>query len=181
MSITTPLAFRPSFLQRTTAMLLFVSSWMVGLRVGSELIRQVPRLWIHVHQAQAAGDPVFVLWMLFSAAILMVILGLAGLLASLALVLLLEGTHVLVDELGITVQLQLLPPTLARWAGAGRLSWKHVGVLRRSGPFFVVEGVKGAHPEPGHLVEPTLRFLLVDELESLVTIILERSPNVKVD
>lgn len=181
MSITTPLAFRPSFLQRTTAVLLFVGSWMVGLRVGSELIRQLPRLWVHIHQAQAAGEPVFGLWLLFSSAILVALLGLGGLLVSLLLVVMLEGTHVLADELGLTVQVHLLPPTLARWAGAGRLSWKHVGVLRRSGPFFVVDPVSGARPDPGHLREPTLRFLLVDELETLVTLIVDRSPNVKID
>ncbi|HJV89511.1 MAG TPA: hypothetical protein VJ623_04330 [Holophagaceae bacterium] len=181
MSITTPLAFRPSFAQRTTALLLFVGSWMVGLRIGSELIGHLPRLWAHIHQAQAVGEPTFALWFFFSSSILGGLLGIGGLLVSLALVVLLEGTHVLVDELGITVQVHLLPPTLARWAGAGRLSWKHVGVLRRSGPFFVVEGLTGAHPEPGHLLEPTLRFLLVDELEALVTLIVERSPNVKID
>lgn len=181
MSITTPLAFRPSFLQRTTAVLLFVASWMMGLRVGSELIRQVPRLWVHIHQSQAAGEPVFGLWLLFSAAILVGLLGIGGLLISLALVVLLEGTHVLADELGLSVQIHLVPPTLARWAGAGRLSWKHVGLLHRSGPFFVVEPTPRAHPDSGHLVEPTLRFIMVDELETLVTMIVDRSPNVKVD
>lgn len=181
MSITTPLAFRPSLLQRTTAMLLFVGSWMMGLRMGSELIRQVPRLWTQIHQAQAAGEPVFGLWLLFSAAILVGLVGIAGLLVSLALVLLLEGTHVLADELGLTVQINSLPPTLARRAGAGRLSWKHVGLLHRSGPFFVVEPAPDAHPDSGHLLEPTLRFLMVDELETLVTLIVDRSPNVKID
>ncbi|MBI3131521.1 MAG: hypothetical protein HYZ13_09365 [Acidobacteria bacterium] len=181
MSITTPLAFRPSLLQRTTAMLLFAGSWMMGLRMGSELIRQVPRLWTHIHQAQAAGEPAFGLWLLFSAAILVGLVGIAGLLVSLALVLLLEGTHVLADELGLTVQINSLPPTLARRAGAGRLSWKHVGLLHRSGPFFVVEPARDAHPDPGHLVEPTLRFLMVDELETLVTLIVDRSPNVRID
>ncbi len=181
MSITTPLAFRPSFLQRTTAVLLFVASWMMGLRVGSELIRQVPKLWVHIQQAQTAGEPVFGLWLLFSAAILVALLGIAGLLISLALVVLLEGTHVLVDELGLSVQIHLVPPTLARWAGAGRLSWKHVGRLHRSGPFFVVEPAPRTHSEGGHLQEPTLRFMMVDELEMLVTMIVDRSPNVKVE
>jgi hypothetical protein len=181
MSITTPLAFRPSPLQRTTAVLLFVGSWMVGLRVGSELIGHLPRMWVHLQQAQAGGEPTFGLWILFSAAILLGLVGILGLLASLAMVVLLEGTHVLVDELGITVQIHLLPPTLARWAGAGRLSWKHVGVLRRSGPFFVVEGPQDLPPDPGRLLDPTLRFLMVDELETLVLMIVERSPNVKID
>ena len=181
MSTTTPLAFRPSFSQRATALVLFVGSWMAGLRVGSELIRHIPRLWTSLHQAQAAGEGTFALWGLLGLTVLACLLGVAGLLVSLALVVLLEGTHVLVDQLGLAVELHLLPPTLARWAGAGRLTWKHVGGLKRQGPFFVVTGGGEGRPGPGELEDPTLRFLMVDELETLVNLILDRSPNVKLD
>lgn len=181
MTSTTPLAFRPSTAQRATAMLLFVGSWMAGLRVGSELIRQFPRLWTSLQHARAAEEPTTLIWVFLGLSTLACVAGLLGLLASLLLLVLLEGTHVLVDQLGLAVELHMLPPTLARWAGAGRLTWKRVGRLRRQGPFFVVEGGGEGEPGPGQLVDPTLRFLMVDELEILVTLILERSPNVKVD
>lgn len=181
MTSTTPLAFRPSFAQRATALVLFLGSWMAGLRVGAELIRQFPRLWAALQQARAAEEGTALLWFYLGLTGLACVLGLLGLLASLFLVVLLEGTQVLVDQLGLAVELHLLPPTLARWAGAGRLTWKRVGRLRRQGPFFVVEGGGEGPPGPGQLVDPTLRILMVDELERLVTLILDRSPNVKVD
>ena len=181
MSTTTPLAFRPSAVQRATALVLFVGSWMAGLRVGSELIHHFPRIWVSLHLAQAAGESTLSLWALLVLSGLACVLGLGGLLASLAMVILLEGTHVLVDQLGLTVEIHLLPPTLARWAGAGRLTWKRVGGLRRQGPFFVVAGGGEGPAGPGELVDPTLRFLLVDELETLVNLILDRSPNLKLD
>ena len=71
------------------------------------------------------------------------------------------------------------PAPLARKLGAGRLPWKHVARLQRSGPFFVVRG--GGQPAAGKAKDPNLRFLMVDELERLVLTILERSPNLKHD
>ncbi len=179
MTSTTPLVFRPSFTQRATALLLFVGSWMAGLRVGSELIRHLPRIWTSIALAKAAGEGTFGLWALLVLTGLACLLGILGLVASLGFVVLLEGTHVLVDQLGLSVEIHLLPPTMARWAGAGRLGWKRVGCIRRRGPFFEVRG--GGEPEAEGWRDPVLRFLMVDELETLVLMIVERSPNVKID
>jgi hypothetical protein len=98
------------------------------------------------------------------------------LLATLLGVLMVEGSQVMVDELGLSVDHNALPAPLARRLGAGRLLWKHVTRLERSGPFFVLRGGGG---EPGSVKDPTLRFLLVDELERLILTILERSPHLK--
>jgi hypothetical protein len=99
------------------------------------------------------------------------------LLGTLMGVLMVEGSQVLLDELGLSVEHNALPAPLARRFGAGRLLWKQIAGLRRSGPFFVVRG--GGEPGPPGLKAPVLRFLLVDELERLVLMILERSPNLK--
>ena len=73
--------------------------------------------------------------------------------------------------------IRALPAPLARRFGAGRLLWKHISRIERSGPFFVLRG--GGESERSVPKDPTLRFLLVDELERLVLTILERSPNLK--
>jgi hypothetical protein len=93
--------------------------------------------------------------------------------------LMVEGSQVLVDELGIAVEHNALPAPLGRKLGAGRLAWKRITRLERSGPFFVLRG--GGEPAPDFPRDPVLRFLMVDELERLVLTILERSPNLKQD
>ncbi len=113
------------------------------------------------------------------AAIGAVVAGSLLLLATLLGLLLVEGSQVLVDELGLAVEHNALPAPLARKLGAGRLLWKRIARLEHSGPFFVLRG----GGEPGHAgpKDPTLRFLMVDQLERLILIILERSPNLKHD
>jgi hypothetical protein len=90
-----------------------------------------------------------------------------------------EGSQVLMDELGLSVEHNALPAPLAKRLGAGRLLWKQVSHLERSGPFFVVRG--GGDPGRSLPQDPNLRFLMVDELERLILIILKRSPNLKLD
>jgi hypothetical protein len=53
-----------------------------------------------------------------------------------------------------------------------------VARIERRGFCFVLRG--GGEPaRPGELKDPTLRFLMVDELERLVLTVLARSPNLK--
>lgn len=52
-----------------------------------------------------------------------------------------------------------------------------MGALERGRIFFRVRG-GGETPVPGHR-EPTLRFLLVDQMDRLVLEILEHSPNLR--
>jgi hypothetical protein len=175
----TPLVFRPSFAQRAMAMLLFAGSWLVGVRALAQILERLPVLRASLRAAQAASEPTWSFWIAVSAAIGAIVVGSLLLLGTLLGVLMVEGSQVLVDELGLSVEHNALPGALARWAGAGRLTWKRISRIERSGPFFVLRG--GGEPGKDSAKDPNLRFLLVDELERLVLTILERSPNLKHD
>ena len=177
MSAGSPLVFRPSFAQRAMAMLLFAGSWLVGVRALAQILERLPVLRASLKVAEAASEPTWSFWIAITAAIGAVVAGSLLLLGTLLGVLMVEGSQVLVDELGLSVEHNALPAPLARRLGAGRLAWKHVSRLERSGPFFVLRGAG----EPGQdgPKDPNLRFLLVEELERLVFTILERSPNLK--
>lgn len=176
MSAGSPLVFRPSFAHRAMAMLLFAGSWLVGVRALAQILERLPVLRASLKVAEALGEPTWSFWIAVAAAIGAVVAGSLLLLATLLGVLMVEGSSVMVDELGLSVEHNALPAPLARRLGAGRLLWKHVSRLERSGPFFVLRGGGG---ESGSVKDPTLRFLLVDELERLILTILERSPNLK--
>jgi len=172
----TPLVFRPSFAQRTVAALLCAGSWVIGIRSLALLFEHLPRLRALLHAAQAASEPTVHIWLQ------LVVVLLAGLLAGAILtvstlgLVLVEGTHVLADELGLAVELNALPAAFSARLGAGRLPWKHVTRLERRGPFFVLRGHdrKPGESGPG---DPVLRFLMVEEMERLVLLVLERSPH----
>ncbi len=173
----TPLVFRPSFSQRAVAILLWVGSWLVGVRSLSLLVEHLPRVRGLLMAAEAAQEPSALLWVQLVAMVLAAILAGLILAASTLGMLLVEGTHVVADELGISVELAALPGFLGRRLGAGRLPWKHVTRLARRGPFFVLEGQE--EPAPGSLEDPRLRFLMVDEMERLVLLVMERSPHLR--
>ncbi|MBP1771245.1 MAG: hypothetical protein H6P99_408 [Holophagaceae bacterium] len=177
MSAGSPLVFRPSFAQRAMAMLLFAGSWLVGVRALAQIMERLPVLRASLKVAEAAGEPTWSFWVAVTAALGAVVAGGVLLLVTLFCVLMVEGSQVLVDELGLSVEHNALPAPLARKLGAGRLLWKQVSRLERSGPFFVVRG--GGDPGRALQDDPRLRFLMVDELERLVLIILKRSPNLK--
>ncbi|MBK9795451.1 MAG: hypothetical protein IPP58_02950 [Holophagaceae bacterium] len=159
------------------AMLLFAGSWLVGVRALAQIMERLPVLRASLKVAESAGEPTWSFWIAVTAAIGAVVAGSLLLLGTLVCVLTVEGSQVLVDDLGLSVEHNALPAPLARKFGAGRLLWKQVSRLERSGPFFVLRG--GAEPPHHGRKDPTLRFLLVDELERLVLTILERSPNLK--
>jgi hypothetical protein len=190
MSATTPLVFRPSLAQRGLAALLCAGSWLVGIRSLFLLAGHFPALLLALRQAGAQGEPTRLLWLWVILSVLLALT--AGLLCLFSLLglILTEGTQVLVDEVGITVEHAGLPKALARRLGAGHLPWKQVLALEKGRLFFILRG--GIPPEkpaspvlgdsrlPG-LSEPgNLKFLMVDELERLVLLILERSPNIKI-
>lgn len=179
MSVGSPLVFRPSFAQRAMAVLLFAGSWLVGVRALAQILERLPLLRASLKVAEAAGEPTWSFWVAIVAALGAVVAGSLLLLGTLLGLLLVEGTQVLVDELGLSVEHNALPAPLARKLGAGRLPWKRISRLERSGPFFVLRG--GGDPGGGGPKDPILRFLMVDELERLVLMVLERSPNLKHD
>jgi hypothetical protein len=181
MSATSPLIFRPSLAQRALAVLLCAGSWLVGIRAMSFLMNAVQGLATILHQSLALGEPTSRLWLVLIVSLaLCLIAGLLLLCSTLGL-LLIEGTQVMVDEMGITVDHAGLPRPLARRLGAGHLPWKYVVRMEKGRIFFLLKG--GVPPqEPvselasGH-GRTTLKFLMVDELERLVLVIMEKSPN----
>ena len=181
MSVATPLVFRPSAAQRTLAALLFAGSWLVGIRALVLLFNNMPHLTASLRQATAMGEPTTVLWFWLVASVFLCLAG--GVLLSFSLLglILIEGTHVLVDEIGITVEHAGLPRTLARRLGAGHLAWKHLLQLEKGTIFFILRGGLPPGEASSSLLaftsRSTLKFMLVDELERLILIILERSPN----
>ena len=177
MTVGSPLVFRPSFAHRAMAALLFAGSWLVGVRALAQILERLPVLRASLKVAEAAGEPTWSFWIAVTAAIGAVVAGSLLLIGTLLGVLMVEGSQVLVDELGLSVEHNALPTALARKLGAGRLLWKRVSRLERSGPFFVLRG--GGESGLSGPKDPDLRFLLVDELERLVLMILERSPNLK--
>ena len=181
MSAISPLVFRPGLAQRALAALLCAGSWVVGIRGLALLLNHLPRLLANLHLAEAAGEPTLMLWVAIAvSATLCLVGGLLLLFSTLGLVLI-EGTHILVDEIGITVEHVGLPRIVAARLGAGHLPWKHVARLEKGKLFFILRG--GLPPgEPVSTLaslyaNATLKFLLVDELERLIHLILERSVN----
>ncbi|MDP2874974.1 MAG: hypothetical protein Q8O00_02245 [Holophaga sp.] len=186
MTALTPLIFRPSFAQRAVAILLFAGSWLVGVRGLMHLIQNMPRLLAMVRMAEINGEPTWQLWIALISSVAACGAGGVLLVLSVLFLLLIEGTHVLVDEVGLTVELGSLPAPIARRLGAGRLTWKQVASLEKGRFFFILRGGGNKGQEeslPSKLPRSTstLRFLVVDQLDRLILTILERSPNLRFD
>ena len=174
MTSATPLVFRPSASQRATAALLFVGSLLVGVRVLVLLVQSLPRFLWCIRAAEAAKQPTFDLWFFLAASIGACLAGAVFLVLTLLGLLLIEGCHVLVDDLGIMVTFDALPGPLARKIGSGRLTWKQVQNIEKQRFFFVITGEQAL---PAQTLR--LKFLMVDQLEHLLNIIFERSPNLR--
>ena len=175
----TPHLFRASLTQRAMAFLIFAGSWLAGVRAIADIVHRLPDLHFALQAARAADEPTALLWTLFLLSFAAAALAGLLLLLSLLFVLLVESTQITLDPAGLAVEILALPAPLARRLGAGRLTWKRVASLERKGFFFVVRGNAGGPPEPGELLDRDLRFLLVDQMERLVLMILEKSPNIR--
>lgn len=183
MSTATPLVFRPSAAQRMLVGLLFAGSWIVGIRILVLLIQNLPHMRGALRLAQVSSEPTFWLWISLGAAVAACLLGGLLLALSLGALLLVEGTQVLVDEMGLAVEYLAIPRSIARHIGAGRVTWKEVRSLEKHRFFFVL---RSGEPEQedrdalrARIRPPVLRFLMVDELERLILTIIERSPNLR--
>lgn len=181
MSVASPLVFRPSGAQRALAALLFAGSWLVGIRALMLIFDHLPHRTAALRQAMAMGEPTAALWFWLVLSVGLCLAGGLLLLGTLLGLLLIEGTQVLVDEIGITVEHGGLPRPLARRLGAGHLPWKHLIRLEKGKVFFLLRGGSAPDEPTDSLLalntRSTLKFLLVDQLERLILIILERSPN----
>ena len=171
--------FRASAVQRAIAVTLVLGCLLVAGRGVSLMIQNVPRIWYQLKLAQSqGGEPTALIWLSLVAACMALLIVGAVLLFAMFALMLIEGTQVIVDELGITVECPLFPGPVARRFGAGRLVWKDITKIERRKMCFVLYG----RDEPnGANNKETVRFLLVDKLDYLIFIIMERSPNLKLD
>ncbi|HJW09440.1 MAG TPA: hypothetical protein VJ483_07365 [Holophagaceae bacterium] len=177
----TPILFRASLAQRTMAFLIFAGSWLSGVRALSDILHRLPDIHFALKAAEASHEPTTLLWTLLVLSLLGVLLA-GGLLAgSLLFLLLVEGTQIALDAVGLAVEIHTLPAPLARRLGAGRLAWKRIRHVERRLFFFTLEGGGEGAPKEGELEDTDLRFLVVDEMERLVLTILERSPNIRLE
>ena len=96
-------------------------------------LHSLPRLYVALKFAQAAGEPSVFIWVNLAASISACAMGGVLLVLSLTAMLHVEGTQVIIDELGITVESLAVPRRLARWLGTGRLSWKEIRTSRSTG------------------------------------------------
>ena len=176
MNSTTPLIFRASAVQRAIAVTLALGCLLVAGHGVSLMIQNVPGIWYQLKLAQNQSEPTTLIWLsLVAACTAMLIAGVVLLLAMLVLMLI-EGTQVLVDELGITVECPLLPGPIARCFGAGRIPWKDITKIERRKMCFELHGSTEPNSANGREI---VRFLFVDKLEHLIFLIMERSPNLK--
>jgi len=179
MNFGTPLIFRASAAQRAVVITLTLGCLLVAGHGMSLMFKSLSRIWYQLKLAQSlSGESTVSIWLsLIVGCFAMLIVGLLLLLAILALILI-EGTQVLVDELGISVDCPLLPGPIARIFGSGRLSWKKVTKIERRKMHFVLYGETVPNKPTS---KEAVKFLVVDDLEQLIFIIMERSPNLKVD
>jgi hypothetical protein len=175
MASASPSLFRASAAQRSIAVILTLGCLLVAGYGMSLAAQNFPKMWRMLKLAQSLpGEPTALIWLGIAAACAAALLaGAVLVLAALALVLI-EGTQILVDELGITVECPLLPKPIAAWLGAGRILWKNVSRIERRTMHFVLHGGAGPDKPVG---KAKIRFLFVDQLELLIFIVIERSPN----
>lgn len=179
MSTVTPWVYRASLTQRVMAVLLFVVGWIFGLHGFYHLYTQFPKLWRYLEWSRQASEPVQAIYWALALCVMTALTGFLLLLGTALFFMLIEGTHIVLDEEGIAVEQHLLPRFLANRLGAGRLPWKRIIKLEKGRLFFRLS----AEPETNVLLkgDTVLRFLMVDCLDRLIYTILERSPNLKMD
>jgi len=178
MNFATPLIFRASAAQRAVAITLALGCLLVAGHGMSLMFKNLSAIWyqLKLAQSQVVESTAFIWFSLIVGCFAMLFAGVFLLLAILA-VILIEGTQVIVDELEISVECPLLPGSIARIFGAGRLPWKKVTKIERRKMYFVLHGESDPNkPES----KETVKFLLVDDLERLMFIIMERSTNLKI-
>ncbi|MFM8234233.1 MAG: hypothetical protein ACKN9J_03995 [Holophagaceae bacterium] len=140
-----------------------------------QVVEKLPSLWTQVHFLKLQGEsPEF----LYGSISLLAVSGVTSvvvLVLSLLFLILVETTQVVIDDLGITVQHHFIPAGLSRYLGGGRLPWKQIVKLRRR--FFLFQLHAEPDPETPHSLKVLqIHFVLVDYLEELITIIVNKSP-----
>jgi len=178
MTGTTPLVFRASATQRAVTVSLALGCLLVAVRGGHMVALNVPKVCGQLKFARSiGGEPTTLIWLSLVAALLAILVAGLVLVFSVLVLALIEGTQVLVDASGIAVECPLLPRPLARRLGAGRIPWENIAGIGRRKMRFVVRGNKGTNLKGCD----SIFFLFVDELECLIFLVMERSPNLKLN
>ena len=176
MDSATQLIFRASAAQRGIAFILTLGCLWVAGRGMALALQTAPKIWHELKLAQSqAGEPTALIWLsLVATCLALLIAGLVMLLAILAY-LLIEGTQIHIDELGLSVLCLHLPSPVAKRLGSGRILWKNISSIERGGFYFALYGQE----TPNTKNKEVVKFLVVEHLEKLIFIVMERSPNLK--
>jgi hypothetical protein len=171
-----PLVFRASAAQRAITVSLALGCLLISVRGGHIMAQSLPKVFYQLKLARYMEEPTFFIWLSLALSLVVFLAAGAVMVFSVLALVLVEGTQVIVDGHGIAVECPLLPGPLARRLGAGRVPWESVtGVGRRKARFIVTGDAGSNDPKRGGSVG----FLFVDELERLMFLVMERSPNLK--
>ena len=168
--------FRASKGQRAVALLLAAATTLVSGYSVSLITPNLPRMLYQLKLAQSQGEATMLIWLSLVLACIAALMAGIVFLAALVMLALIEGTQVRVDELGVTVKCTLLPPAAARLFGQGHIAWENITKLERRFAFFVLQGQKDMG---GLQKKTTIRFLMVDQLERLILLIIEHSKKLR--
>jgi len=172
----TPSVFRASLMHRGVSLVVFFVCWFFSLNILQHFMTTYPLSAYELYEARLSGISWGIPQVKFTLLILGLIASVFILLWSLVVFLIIETTQVMIDDLGVFIHHAFLPQWLSRRLGSGRLSWKHIIQFDKKFFFFKVVGEPVSDQ---HQTSPILRFILVDHLEELVIIILERSPQLR--
>jgi hypothetical protein len=171
-----PLVFRASAAQRAITVSLALGCLLISVRGGHLMAQSLPKVLYQLKLARCMEEPTLFIWLSLALSLAVLLAAGAAMAFSVLALVLVEGTQVIVDGHGIAVECPLLPGPLARRLGAGRVPWESIaGVGRRKARFVVTGGTCSKGPKRN----VSVGFLFVDELERLMLLVIERSPNLK--
>ncbi len=144
----------------------------------SQIIERLPFLWTQVHFLKLQGESPGFLYGSIGILIVSGLLSVVILILSIIFLILVETTQVVIDDIGITIQHQVIPAWLSKRLGGGRLTWKRIVRLQRK--FFLFHLSAEIDQEiPESLAVLRIHFVLVEYLEELITIIVNKSPHLR--
>jgi len=182
MTTDAPLIFRPSPFHRLFAILLCIGSWMTGIRGLAVIIECVPKFMVNVQRARLAGESTFILWVCIVVFAVGCLLSGVFWVASILVLMIIEGTNITVDKIGINVEYELFPSRMATYFGAGYMPWNRVVRIEKHGVFFVLYGeqlsANSGSVDLTYKFRSSVKFIIVQELDRLVLTIIKCSDNI---
>jgi len=173
-----PSIFRASFFQRVLSFVIFCGCWFSCMSMLRQVVEKLPSLWTQAHFLKLQGESTSFLYSSIGILAISGLMSMVILVLSVIFLILVETTQVVIDDVGITVQHHLIPSWLSRQLGGGRLTWRRIVRLQRK--FFLFQLKAESDPEiPEPLRVLQIHFVLVEYLEELITIIVNKSPHLK--